>query len=118
MTNLLATLGEDPLIRYYQPHHHPPLGPLSLAATMGTTHSAAAPQSTLAAPSAGPSGASQRLKSAMGARTPQTFGGEQIPRRLALQIQSDMDDYKALNPEFPVSGEIRAWTFVFTPAAV
>jgi hypothetical protein len=37
----------------------------------------------------------------------QEYSGEQIPRRIALQLQADLDDYQAVNPDFPVSCGVR-----------
>lgn len=106
MVNLLATLGENPLIRYYQPHHHPPLGALSQSTTPGSIHSPTSASSVgaHAAPTPVPGSSSQRWKSALGGGGKlETFGGEQVCRRLAVQIQSDLDQYKEVNPEFAVS---------------
>jgi syntaxin-binding protein 1 len=93
LLNVLATLNENPYIRYYQPAHHQPLGPLA-----PSSHS-----SSLAPPQPQPQ--SLRWRSAMGGKDtsvgqPQ---GEYLSRRLAMQVQNDLDEYMANNPEFPVS---------------
>lgn len=93
LLNVLATLNENPYIRYYQPTHHQPLGPLA-----PSSHS-----SSLAPPQPQPQ--SLRWRSAMGGKDtsvgqPQ---GEYLSRKLAMQVQNDLDEYMANNPEFPVS---------------
>ena len=103
--NLCATLGENPYIRYYQPQHHPPLGPLSVSKTPGSLYGGpSAPKihpDELAAQQQTP-----RWKQALsGGSSGPSFSGDQIPKRLATQIQKDLDDYKALNPDFPVSSQ-------------
>lgn len=100
MLNLLATLNENPQIRYYQPNHHPPLGPLANQAS----------SSTLAAP---PQQQTQSLRwrSAMSdngqPKAPAGPGGQAGPEHLsgkiAKKLQADLDEYMANNPEFPVS---------------
>jgi len=104
--NLCATLGENPYIRYYQPQHHPPLGPLSVSKTPGSLYGGpSAPKihpDELAAQQQTP-----RWKQALsGGSSGPSFSGDQIPKRLATQIQKDLDDYKALNPDFPVSRRV------------
>lgn len=104
LLNLLATLGENPYIRYYAPHHHPPLGPLAITATPGSAYaSRPAPASANPAPSAAPEPKWKAALSAVqGGKDAPNFSGEQICRRIALQVQADLDDYQALNPDFPV----------------
>lgn len=103
MINLLATLNENPYIRYYQPNHHPPLGPLANQQT----------GATLAAPP--PASQSLRWRSAVGdqgsARSPGQgapgvggpTGPEYLSGKIAKRIQEDLDEYMVNNPEFPVS---------------
>jgi syntaxin-binding protein 1 len=106
LLSLLATLGENPYIRYYAPHHHPPLGPLAMTATPGSAYISrpAAAQTANPAPSAAPEA---RWKTALnvvgGGGRSEEFSGEQICRRIALQVQAYLDDYQAVNPDFPVS---------------
>lgn len=103
MLNLLATLGENPYIRYYQPAHHPPLGPLSVSRTAGSLYGGPS------APKAHPDDAPQtpRWKQALGGGSSgPSFAGDQIGKRLALQIQKDMEEYRTVNPEFPVCHEV------------
>lgn len=107
MLNFLATLNENPHIRYYQPTHHSPLGPLASQSS----------SSTLAAP---PPQQSQSLRwrsavadQGQGRRpsAPQIGGGtaagpskpEYTSGKIARQLQADLDEYMANNPEFPVS---------------
>ena len=92
--NVMATLGENPTIRYYQPYHHPPLGALSLQ------QPSAAPVVQQQAPSQ-----SLRWRSALGgaASKQPEYSGDYVSKRLAAQIQDDLDEYMAANPDFPVS---------------
>ncbi|KAJ9117921.1 hypothetical protein QFC20_000202 [Naganishia adeliensis] len=115
LLNLLATLGENPYIRYYAPHHHPPLGSLALSATPGSAYaSRPAPASANPAPSATPEA---RWKTALnavgGGKDVQNYSGEQICRRIALQLQTDLDDYQALNPDFPPASNHRPRSVMF-----
>ncbi|KAJ9097825.1 hypothetical protein QFC19_006693 [Naganishia cerealis] len=117
LLSLLATLGENPYIRYYAPHHHPPLGSLGLAATPGSAYTArpAAAQTANPAPSAAPEA---RWKAALnvvggGGGRGEEFSGEQICRRIALQVQAYLDDYQALNPDFPPSSNHRPRSVMF-----
>jgi syntaxin-binding protein 1 len=104
LLSLLATLGENPYIRYYAPHHHPPLGPLAIAATPGSAYGNARPPSANPAPQAAPEARWKSALNAVGGKGgAQEYSGEQIPRRIALQLQADLDDYQAVNPDFPVS---------------
>lgn len=101
--NFLATINENPYIRYYQPHHHPPLGPLAHTA-QSSSHSPQ-PQSN----------ASLRWKSAMGglsSKAPEVVG-EHLSKKIAEQLQTDLDEYLTNNPEFPpASGRPRSVLFV------
>lgn len=98
--NILATLGESPYIRYYQPLHHAPLGPLSIQKTHGSLYGAAS--AARVHPEDQPQ--TSRWKAALGGGSSgPVFSGDQIPKRLAVQIEKELNDYKALNPDFPVS---------------
>jgi syntaxin-binding protein 1 len=95
--NVLATLNENPYIRYYQPHHHAPLGPLS---ERGVQSSRIAPPE----PEQNPS--SLRWRSALGSRSSHKPPvGDYLSKKLAVQVQSDLDEYMANNPEFPGQSE-------------
>ncbi|KAL7425231.1 syntaxin binding protein 1 [Cryptotrichosporon argae] len=87
LLNFLATINENPYIRYYQPTHHAPLGVL-----------ASQPSSSLAAPApAAPT--SLRWRSQMQA-TSSRDTGEYVSKKLAVQLQNDLDAYMAGNPDF------------------
>ncbi|KAK4689862.1 syntaxin-binding protein 1, partial [Tremellales sp. Uapishka_1] len=89
--NLLATMNENPHIRYYQPSHHPPLGPLA----------GQAPSNPAVAPAAGQS-QSLRWRSAMGGSAQrQEPMGDYLCKKLAVQVQNELDAYMTTNPEFP-----------------
>ncbi|ORX37596.1 Sec1-like protein [Kockovaella imperatae] len=95
LLNLLATINENPHIRYYQPQHHSPLGALG--------QSSNAINGTIPIPSQSQQGSSLRWRSAMGSssRGPQSSPEvEHISRKLAFQLQSDLDEYIANNPDF------------------
>ncbi|WRT69868.1 uncharacterized protein IL334_006859 [Kwoniella shivajii] len=88
--NFLATVDESPLIRYYQPYHHPPLGPLAQQAPSSAPVQQQAPQSL-------------RWRSAMGGSGPKTpeIVGDHLSKKIATQVQFDLDEYLQNNPEFP-----------------
>ncbi|CAK9783281.1 Sec1-like protein [Cutaneotrichosporon oleaginosum] len=93
----LATLNENPYIRYYQPHHHAPLGPLS---ERGVQSSRAPPPE----PDQNPS--SLRWRSALGSRSSHKPPvGDYLSKKIAVQVQSDLDEYMTNNPEFPAPSE-------------
>lgn len=103
IVNVLSTLEEAPLIRYYQPAHHPPLGPLAnkpaAASTGGSAAPASAPQS---------SGGTERWRSALamrggGSSREREFVGDCVSKKLAEEIDRELEAYKKENPEFPVS---------------
>ncbi|KAK8849808.1 hypothetical protein IAR55_005144 [Kwoniella newhampshirensis] len=100
--NLLATINENPYIRYYQPHHHAPLGPLAHTVQAAAPVQQQNPQSL-------------RWRSAMGASSPRPSEvvGEHLSKRIAFQVQNDLDEYLTNNPEFPpASGRPRGVLFV------
>ncbi|WVQ75749.1 hypothetical protein IAR50_005380 [Cryptococcus sp. DSM 104548] len=107
--NVLATINENPHIRYYQPSHHLPLGPLA-----STAQQPGAPSSS--ASHGQPQGASLRWRSAMGglsSKSPGGVQGEYLSKKIAMQVQGDLDEYLQNNPEFPpASGRPRAVLFV------
>ncbi|KAH8089154.1 Sec1-like protein [Filobasidium floriforme] len=110
--NILATLGENPYIRYYQPHHHAPLGPLSVSRTPGSLYGG--PSAPRGHPDEQQQQQTPRWKQALGGGSSgPTYTGDQIPKRLAMQIQKDLDDYKTLNPEFPPTMNYRPRSVLF-----
>lgn len=43
--------------------------------------------------------------------------GDYLCKKIAVQVQNDLDEYMANNPEFPVSSALRSpivWTFKLT----
>jgi syntaxin-binding protein 1 len=93
--NVLATVNENPYIRYYQPVHHAPLGPLANTASSSTL--APPPQQSQ-------SGQSLRWRSAMGGASKVAEPvGDYLCKKIAVQVQNDLDEYMVNNPEFPVS---------------
>ncbi|WWC73866.1 uncharacterized protein I206_107838 [Kwoniella pini CBS 10737] len=99
--NFLATIDESPYVRYYQPHHHSPLGPLAAQQQTSAPVQQQAPQSL-------------RWRSAMGAgpKTPEIVG-EHLSKKIAGQLQMDLDEYLQNNPEFPpASGRPKGVLFV------
>lgn len=92
--NVLATINENPYIRYYQPVHHAPLGPLANTASSSTL--APPPQQSQA-------GQSLRWRSAMGGASKVAEPvGDYLCKKIAVQVQNDLDEYMVNNPEFPV----------------
>ncbi|WVR07906.1 hypothetical protein IAU60_004949 [Kwoniella sp. DSM 27419] len=100
--NFLATVNENPYIRYYQPNHYAPLGPLAQQATTSAPAQQAQPQSL-------------RWRSAMGGGGPRTpeIVGDHLSKKIAFQVQEDLDEYLQNNPEFPpASGRPKGVLFV------
>ncbi|KAL1412581.1 syntaxin binding protein 1 [Vanrija albida] len=96
--NVLTTINENPYIRYYQPSHHAPLGPLVNQPSAS---------SSVSTPSGQPAGQSNRWRAAMGGSgrgTPEVIG-DYLPKKIAVQVQNDLDEYMANNPEFPIKSE-------------
>ncbi|KAH9000092.1 Sec1-like protein [Lactarius akahatsu] len=92
IANVCITLNEYPYIRYYIPAHHGPLGALR-------PH-----ESTRATPRpANENSLRWRTNLARGEQARQTEAAEAevLSRVLALEIQSALDEYKRLNPDFP-----------------
>lgn len=107
--NVLATVNENPYIRYYQPTHHSPLGPLANTAS----------SSTLAPPSQQQAQSSQSLRwrSAMGGATKVAEPvGDFLCKKIAVQVQNDLDEYMANNPEFPVGLRLSGPRSQLTPS--
>lgn len=97
--NVLATVNENPYIRYYQPAHHNPLGPLANDASSSST--LAPPSATLQ--QSQQASQSLRWRSAMGGATKVAEPvGDFLCKKIAVQVQNDLDEYMANNPEFPV----------------
>jgi len=92
--NLLVTLNENPLIRYYQPTHHGPLGPLSTS----SSPAAVAPPLSSAAESRWARTTALRRGGDDSASIPP---GEQIPEKLARMVQAELDEYRKANTDFP-----------------
>lgn len=112
--NLLATLNENPYIRFYQPAHHGPLGALALTAS-GQGQGQAPGAGGGAVPSAqarGDQPQSLRWRSAMaggppaGGSRPGQVQPEHLSKRLANEVQGCLDEYMRNNPEFPVSPRV------------
>ncbi|KAF8261652.1 Sec1-like snare protein [Lactarius quietus] len=112
IANVCITLNEYPFIRYYIPAHHGPLGALR-------PH-----ESTRAAPpprQANENSLRWRTNLARGeqARQSEAADAEVLSRVLAFEIQSALDEYKRVNPEFPKqdAGRQRA-TLIVTDRAM
>ncbi|CAE6359673.1 unnamed protein product [Rhizoctonia solani] len=97
IVNVCILMNENPLIRYYLPSHHPPLGPL-----------ANPPEQQAAA--AQPEGSS-RWRSAMATNmrsaSATSENDEYVSKRLASFVQKELDEYRKANHDFPkvVPGE-------------
>lgn len=91
-----------PYIRFYQPQHHPPLGPFAPA------------QNALPAPPKVQEGSGRwRTNLAKGAvaREFEYTESESALRVLARLVQQALDDHQRINPEFPVS--FQSWLQLF-----
>ncbi|KAG8717169.1 vacuolar sorting protein VPS33/slp1 [Ceratobasidium sp. 394] len=97
--NVCILMNENPLIRYYIPSHHPPLGPLA--------------NPSEPAPITAQAEGSSRWRSAMATNmrsTPTTSeSDEHISKRLAYLVQRELDEYRKVNHDFPkvIPGEQR-----------
>ncbi|CEL61750.1 Protein transport protein sec1 OS=Schizosaccharomyces pombe (strain 972 / ATCC 24843) GN=sec1 PE=3 SV=1 [Rhizoctonia solani AG-1 IB] len=91
IANVCILMNENPLIRYYAPSHHSPLGPLGNPPEQ---------QSVVAQPEG-----SSRWRSAMATnmRSSSTASenDEHISRRLAQFVQKELDEYRKANHDFP-----------------
>ncbi|KAF8677405.1 STXBP unc-18 SEC1 family [Rhizoctonia solani] len=91
IVNVCIMMNENPLIRYYVPSHHPPLGPLGNPPEQ---------QSAVAQPEG-----SSRWRSAMAtnmrASSAASENDEHISKRLAQFVQREMDEYRKANHDFP-----------------
>lgn len=94
--NICVSLEEYPLVRYYLPSHHKPLGPF------------APPHDTRAPPPAAGSGR-WRTTLARGdtGRAEAEAESAYLPKVLAYMVQQELDEYKKATPEFPVSSHLR-----------
>jgi syntaxin-binding protein 1 len=101
--DVLATFNENPYIRYYQPTHHAPLGPL--VETMNQPQAPGQPQPQ----QPNQAGASSRWRAAMGSvgsRTSEVVG-EHLSKKIASTVQDELDRYLAMNPDFAANNEGR-----------
>lgn len=116
LVNLLATLGENPYIRYYSPTHHAPLGSLALAPTPGSAHASAGASGAYQAgknPSEQKETSRWRSALSVGRDSGPTFVGDQLCKKIAEQIQTDLDGYSEVNPDFPPSSNTRPRAVLF-----
>lgn len=84
-------MNEFPYVRYYLPTHHQPLGPLR-------------PHSTTRAPPPPEGSGRWRTQLARGqeARSYESAEGDYVAKLLASMVQQGLDEYKKINPDFPV----------------
>ncbi|KAG8904138.1 RHO1 GDP-GTP exchange protein 2, partial [Tulasnella sp. 403] len=88
LLNVLISLGENPLIRYWLPDH-PPLGALT---------SQAAPERS--SPAEGSGRWRGALSSNAQSRLDQGDQGDHLTKKLALMLQKELDDYIKANPDY------------------
>ena len=101
---MLTTINENPYIRYYQPTHHAPLGPL--IETMNKPPAPGQPPQ----PQQQQGGSSLRWRAAMGGiggAKSHEIVGEYLCKKIAATVQAELDQYMATNPEFPSNTEGR-----------
>lgn len=96
IANCCISLDEMPYIRFYQPQHHPPLGPFTPAQTMLPPP-----------PQEGSGRWRTNLARGVQAREYEFAESESVCRVLARLVQAALDDHQRMNPEFPVSGFLR-----------
>ncbi|KAF8317774.1 Sec1-like snare protein [Cantharellus anzutake] len=96
LLNLCITLNENPLIRYYQAPNHGPLGPLLESQPPGVP---------VPPPTTEPIQTGLRWARAAVTRDSSANvtvpSGDQLPKKLAFILQSELDDYRSSNPEWP-----------------
>ncbi|KAF7795046.1 hypothetical protein EIP86_006190 [Pleurotus ostreatoroseus] len=90
IVNVCVSLSEFPYIRYYLPSTHPPLGPLK-------------PHASTRAPPPPEGSGRWRTNLARGgeARAFESADGDFVAKMLAFMVQSGLDEYKKMNPDFP-----------------
>ncbi len=93
IVNVCVSLNEFPYIRYYLPSTHPPLGPLK-------------PHATTRAPPPPEGSGRWRTNLARGgeSRAFENADTDYVAKLLAFMVQAGLDEYKKLNPDFPVRG--------------
>ena len=91
IVNVCITLNEFPYIRYYLPSNHPPLGPLK-------------PHATTRAPPPAEGSGRWRTNLARGgeSRAYESADSDYVAKLLAFMVQAGLDEYKKINPDFPV----------------
>ncbi|KAG8767035.1 vacuolar sorting protein VPS33/slp1 [Ceratobasidium sp. 428] len=89
--NVCILMNENPLIRYYVPSHHPPLGPL------------ANPPEPVAVTAQAEGSSRWRSAMATNMRSTATTAedDEHVSKRLAYLVQRELDEYRKANHEFP-----------------
>ena len=97
--NVCVSMEEYPLVRYYMPSYHKPLGPFmpppeSRAPTAEAGHRW---RTTLARGDAG--------------RAEAEADNAHITKILAHMVQQELDEYKKATPDFPVSIRLKAFKF-------
>ncbi|KAJ6534642.1 Sec1-like snare protein [Mycena vulgaris] len=90
IANVCITLNEFPLIRYYMPPNHPPLGALK-------------PHASTRPPPPPETSGRWRTNLARGseARAYESVEGDFATKILAFFVQNNLDEHKKANPEFP-----------------
>jgi len=88
--NLCVTLEEYPMVRYYAPPHHKPLGPF------------APPPESRPPPSEGSGRWRTTLARGDTARAETEAESSYPTKVLAWMVQQELDEYKKATPEFPV----------------
>lgn len=112
-------MNENPLVRYYQPIDHGPLGPLASTSAEPSNSSSYTPtfhspnaapppsegglrwarQAALRATEAASATASGLVSGAAGVNALMADG---LPKRLATAFQQELDEYRKSNPDWPV----------------
>lgn len=89
--NICVALEEYPLVRYYLPSHHPPLGPF------------APPPESQAPPAESNGRWRTTLARGDAGRAEAEANSAYLSKLLAYMVQQELDEYKKVTPDFPVS---------------
>ena len=93
--NVCVSLEEYPLVRYYHPSHHKPLGPF------------APPPESRAPPTEGSGRWRTTLARGDVGRAEAEADNAYLTNVLAHMVQQELDEYKKATPDFPVSVRVR-----------
>ena len=94
--NVCVSLEEYPIVRYYFPPHHKPLGPFS------------PPPESRVPPAEGSGRWRTTLARGDAGRAEAEADNAHLTKILAQMVQKELDEYKKATPDFPVSTRVKA----------